>query len=112
MSTIEMYSGEVNKLAKRWLDKEEEKYISTQMDFRKSLYIKRRLFGLLKPKYTKEQIDSWKKPDYYKSDFQIVYPDYKILALYLCTEEYSDKILHVDVNIAGVLKESYVDNLE
>lgn len=55
--------------------------------YRKSLITKRRFFGLLKPKHTKEEIDTWEIPTIYDSmAFQTMYPHHKIAELLLSAD--------------------------
>jgi hypothetical protein len=55
--------------------------------YRESLCTKRRLFGLIKPKYTREELDLWDVPTIYDSmNFQTMYPHHKIAELLLSAD--------------------------
>lgn len=75
------------KLCTGFFKKENNRVAKEALAYREGLVTKRRLFGLMKPKYTKEEVDTWELPTIYDSmAFQTMYPHHKISELLLSAD--------------------------
>lgn len=74
-------------LCKKFFEKEDEKTKKRNQEYRKKLYTERRLFGLLPPKYKKEEVDSWESHGIWDSmAFQTMWPHHQLYALQTAAE--------------------------
>lgn len=84
MSLIKVPTDKLIDLCTQFFKKENARVAESNAIYRKGLYTQRRLFGLLKPKYTQEEVESWPMPTIYDSmDFQTMFPHHKIAELLL-----------------------------
>lgn len=75
------------KLCEKFFEKENKRVAESNKIYRKALYTKRRFFGLLKPKFSKEEVESWFTPTIYDSmAFQTMFPHHKIAELLFSAE--------------------------
>lgn len=87
MSIVSVPTEKLIELCGSFFKKENERVAEESKIYRKMLVNKRRLFGLLKPKYTQDEINTWKTPTIYDNmAFQTMYPHHKIQELLLSAD--------------------------
>lgn len=105
MSTVKVPATTLNELCKKFFEKENQRVREDNIRYREDLCTKRRLFGLLKPRYTKEEVDSWEIPTIYDSmNFQRMFPHHEIAELRLSAE------LAIESGISDILVDCKVFN--
>jgi len=86
-SLVNVPTEKLIELCNDFFKKENTRVAKESVTYREGLLTKRRLFGLLKPKYTKEELDKWDTPTIYDSmAFQTMFPHYKIAELMLSAD--------------------------
>jgi len=87
VSTVNVPTQGLLTLCINFFDQENKRVAEDHEKYKEQLCTKRRLFGLLKPKYTKEEVDKWETPTIYDSMmFQTMFPHHKIAELRLSAE--------------------------
>lgn len=105
MSIVKVPATTLNELCKKFFEKENQRVREDNIKYREGLCTKRRLFGLLKPKHTKEEVDSWEMPTIYDSmSFQRMFPHHDIAELWLAAG------LAIESGISDVLVDCKVFN--
>lgn len=79
-SLINVPTEKLIELCNEFFKKENKRVTEESVIYRERLCTKRRLFGLLKPKYTREELGLWSVPTIYDSmNFQTMYPHHATL---------------------------------
>lgn len=111
MSTVKVPVTTLNELCKKFFEKENQRVREDNLRYREEICTKPRLFGLLKPKHTKEEVDSWEMPTIYDSmNFQRMFPHHEIVELKLSAElavESGISDIFVDCSVFNYLDGSY-----
>lgn len=110
-SFIKLPTEKVIVLCTDFFKKENDRIAKEVVSYREDLVIKRRFFGLLKPKYKKEEVDTWELPTIYDSmAFQTIYPHHKISELLLSAD--LAKINGIDSMLVDASLFHYLDGIK
>jgi len=108
MTTVQVDPKKLYELCKEFFEREDQKRKQEVVEWRKQLYSKRRMFGLLPPKYTKEEVESWEVPGIYQSmEFQTMWPHHQLYSAMLAANvamKCDVRIIDVDARLFAALK--------
>ena len=107
-STVPVKSEILYKLCEDFFKREDEKRKRETKEYRKRFYTERTWFGLMPPKYTKEEVDSWEDYGIYDSmKFQTMWPHHQLYALKTAAQiamKADVDIIDVDASLFAELK--------